>query len=195
MSLNNQTNITNFALHVPDNGLTEPFVVNVQSVILPSVRIPVTDTPTGKFGLGRSGLPGSTLEHDGISIRFLVDEDFNNYISIYKWMLSINNYITLHNTAWEPSGQPVAMTLHLLDNDKKDIVCTYHFYGAWPSDLGEIEFSYTEEGDPAISCLCLFQFKYFEIEKDGVVIRGRESIAQAGDNIQKARLGLHPSMR
>ncbi|QQK88035.1 tail completion protein [Providencia phage PSTRCR_127] len=195
MSLVNQTNITNFLVQIPDGQLTESFVLNVQSFILPGVRIPVTETPTGPMGLGRSMLPGSTFEHDGLSIRFLVDENFDSYVSLYKWMLTINNYITSHNTAWSPSGQPEALSLHILDNDKKDIVCTYHFYGTWPSDLGEIEFSYMEEGDPAISCLCIFQFKYFEIEKDGVIIKGRPTISEANVETYNTNIKLHPSMR
>lgn len=192
MSLYNQTNITNFQLVIPDNGLTKGFVANIQSFIIPSVRIPVTEAPSGPKGLGRSNLPGSTLEHDALSIRILVDKNFDSYLSIYKWMLTINNYLTSKNTAWKSSGQPEAISLHILDNDKKKILLTYNFIGAWPSDLGEIEMSYAEEGDPAIVCQCMFQFKYVEIEKDGKVIIGRPTINEVELG---SPIAVHPSMR
>lgn len=192
MSLYNQINQTNFRMDIPNGKETEAFVLNIQTTTLPGIRIPMTDTPLGKKGLGRAQLPGSTFEHDPLMIRFLVDEYMTSYIQMYRWMLGINNYVSHDNSYWV-TKQPEAVMLHVLDNDKKNIIMTYHMYGAWPSDLSELEFQYNEEGDPAITCMAILPFKYFEIEQDGKIITPRTPIKDF--NMNNFGQGVHPSMR
>lgn len=204
MSINyNQTNISNFVLDIPDANITKAFKLNVQSALIPGLRIPVTDTPSGTKGLGRAKLPGSTVEFDPLVCRFLVDEKLQSWIDLYKWMISINNYATLENTGWEDGVLPNFITLHILDNTKQNIVLSYHYYGAWVSDLSEIEYNYTEEGDPAVTCVATFQYKYFIVEKDGNIIDTRESIRDQittkSTNIspieESLKMSMHPSLR
>lgn len=194
MSLFNQTNITNFVLDIPDGGLTEAFVLNVQSFHIPGVRIPITDTVTGPKGQGRSLIPGSTFEHDPIEIRFLVDENLESWLQMYRWMLSLNNYVTQNSEAWQPNGQPEGIILHILDNSKTKIVLSFHFYGAWPTDLSSIEYSFSEEGDPAMICTCQMNFKYFEVIKDGKVMAHKPTIKAANEERLQS-FNMHPSMR
>lgn len=201
MSLSyNQTNITNFMLDIPDANITKAFKLNVQSALIPGIRIPVTQTPSGKMGLGRASLPGSTVEFDPLICRFLVDEKLQSWVDMYKWMIAINNYMTHDNVGWEDGVLPKFISLHIMDNSKKDIVMTIHYYGAWCSDLSEIEYNYTEDADPAISCVATFQYKYYVVEKDGVIIETRQSIQDqsnldgAGKPPEKP-IGIHPSMR
>ena len=195
MSLYNQTNTTNFILDIPDGKLTEAFVLNVQTANLPGMRIPVSDLPSDTQGLGRAQLPGSTFEHDQMPVRFLIDENFDSWLCMYRWMLSINNYINHNNTAWKPKGQPEAVTLHILNNDRTEIVLSYHMYGAWVSDMSEVEFNYTEETDLAMTCTAMIAFKYFEIEKDGIIISSRPNITDSIMSQQSSKMSVHPSMR
>lgn len=187
----NQTNATNFLIDIPDAGLTKAFQLNAQSAIIPGIRIPITETPAGVRGIARAQLPGSTLEHDPLVIRFLVDEDLEAWLQLYQWMLSINNYINFDSSAWKPGYVPPHVSLHILDNSKTKIVLSIHYYGAWCSDLGEIEYQYTEESDPAIVCQATFPYKYMQIEKNGKIISTRQSIEQSASS----RASLHPSMR
>ncbi|ARB05943.1 hypothetical protein fHeYen901_170 [Yersinia phage fHe-Yen9-01] len=189
--LQNQSNITNFVLDIPDSGLTKSFQLNVQSATLPGIRIPVTDTVSAPKGLGRAQLPGSTLEFDPVMIRFIVDENLESWLEMYQWMLTYNNYLTSENTAWGPGGTPEAVLLHILDNEKKNIVLTFILKSGWCSALSEIEYDYSQDGDPIVVCNATINYKYFEIEKDGRIITGRPSI-----NANKASApGVHPSMR
>ena len=182
MSTYNQTNVTNFLLEIPDANITKAFKLNIQSALIPGIRIPVTDAPSGSKGLGRASIPGSTFEMDPLIGRILVDEDMQAWIDLYTWMLSINNYITLENEGWKQGVLPQFITLHILDNSKTNIVCSYHFHGAWPSDVSEVEFNYTEESDIAINCIATFQYKYFEVEKNGVIINTRQAITDKLNN-------------
>ena len=194
----NQTNITNFYIDIPDANITSAFRLNVQSALIPGIRIPPTAVPAGTKGIARASLPGSTVEFDPLVCRFLVDENLDSWIDLYKWMLSINNYITYDSNGWTDGVLPKFVTMHILDNTKENIVMSIHYYGAWCSDLGEIEFNTTEDGDPAVTCVATFQYKYYVIEKDGVIINTRDSIREKGQNTgesPKTSMAVHPSMR
>ena len=86
--------------------------------------------------------------------------------------------------------------MHVLDNDKHDIVLTVRYIGGWVSDLSEIEYSLTEESDPAMVCVATLQYKYIEVEKDGIIITGRPSVNDTRESqYQQKVMGMHPSMR
>ncbi|ASD52059.1 tail completion and sheath stabilizer protein [Pseudomonas phage PspYZU05] len=184
----NQTNTTNFVVDIPDHGLTKAFTLNAQSAAIPGIRIPISELPSGTQGLGRAQLPGSTFEFDPLMVRFLVDENLESWLSMYKWMLSINNYITSENSNWTRRND-YFITVHILDNAKKNIVMSVHYYGAWCADLSEIEYNYTEDSDPAMICTAIIPYKYLLIEKNGVIIEKREN-----PELPKGP-GMHPSLR
>ncbi|ADG60056.1 gp3 tail completion and sheath stabilizer protein [Acinetobacter phage Acj9] len=176
MSAYNQTNKTNFAVDIPDAGITKAFVLNVSSALIPGISIPVTNMPTGQGGLGRANIPGSTFEFEPLVVRVLMDEDLQAWEDIYTWMLSINNYRTLYNEGWEPGVLPEFITLHIWNNSKTKILLSLHYYGAWPSTMGDLEFDFTDEGDPPVYANVTFQYKYFAVERNGVIIETRERI-------------------
>ncbi|WDS61692.1 tail completion protein [Cronobacter phage vB_Cdu_VP8] len=183
MSLFNYTHDTNFVLEIQDAGLTEQLTMGVLSCNLPSMRIPVTDIPTGPKGLGRSQVPGSTFEHDPCMVRIVVDENLNSFTEVYQWMLSINNYITHQNTAFYDGCQPVTAILHVLNNEKDKIVLSYAMHGVWPGDVSEIEFKYDDQGNPVMSMMVMLHFRYFELFKDGVIIKPRISVPEAQEKL------------
>lgn len=176
MSTYNQTNLTNFVIDIPDAGITQAFTLNIQQAAIPGMSIPVTNTALGNKGLGRANLPGSTFEFEPLVVRALVDENLQTWVDIYKWMISINNYISHDNEGWKPGYLPPFITLHVLNNDKTKPILSIHYYDAWPQMIGDLEFDSSVEGDPAMFALVTFQYKYFAIERDGVIISTRESI-------------------
>ena len=54
-----------------------------QSVTVPSLNLAVAEQPTMYRRLPE---PGDEVNYDDLSIRFLVDEDMKNYISIHNWL-------------------------------------------------------------------------------------------------------------
>lgn len=194
MTIFNTTNTTNFLLSIPDAGLTEAFELNVQSALIPGIRIPVTEAPTGTQGLGRAHLPGSTFEFDPLILRFLVDEDLDAWLQLYKWMLSINNYLTLRSDGWDEGVLPEFITLHVLDNTKRKPVISFHYYGAWCSELTELEYNLAEDGNPPITSTATFYYHFVKVEKDGVIIETRENkSAQLEQRITER--DIHPLLR
>lgn len=171
MALNNQSNITNFMLDIPASAGIKTMLMNVQSASIPGFRIPPTELPLGAQGTARQNIPSTTAEFDPLIVRILLDEDFNAYTEIYRWMISINDYARQTPSMWGTVDQPPAITLHVLNNSKRDIIASFNYYGAWPSEIGEIEYSYTEDGDVSVTFTVTFFFKYFEVEKEGELIR------------------------
>ncbi|QQM13894.1 tail completion protein [Acinetobacter phage Morttis] len=173
----NQTNITNFLLDVPDAGITEAFRLNVQTALIPGISIPTINTPLGKKGLGRANRPGTTFEFEPLVCRVLIDEKLDAWTDIYTWMLSLNNYLTHDNNGVLPGVLPDFISLHILSNDKVTPLMTIHYHNAWPQLIGDLEFNYTEEADPAIFANVTFQYSHFTVEKNGVIIETRKSIS------------------
>lgn len=187
----NQSNVTNFIVDIPDSGLTSSFSLNAQSATIPGFRIPSVETVTGPQGLGRALRAGTTFEHDPLIIRFLVDEEFESWLQMYKWMITTNNYLSGENTAQKSGGAPEFVTVHILDNSKTRIVLSVHYYKPFISDLSEVEFLYTEEGDPAMVCTATIPYVYMQVEKDGIIVSTRENI----NDVRKERIACHPSLR
>lgn len=201
MSQYNQTNARNFQLDIPDAELTRGFKTNIQSALVPGLRIPVTDGPGGNKGLSRSKLPGSTIEFDPLIIRFLVDEKLDSWVELYQWALSINNYLKDDDSgsAWIKGNIPEFITLNILDNSNTDIIMSINYYGAWISEIGELDFTYTDENDMAITCTATFNYKYYTIERNGIVIDSKQSIAESansrGAGTDISGISLHPNLR
>lgn len=164
----NQTNTTNFVVSIPNSNKNSGFYLNAQAAPIPGIRIPITETVTGPMGLGRAQRAGVTFEYDPLVVRFIVDEHMKSWLSMYEWMLATNNYLTGVNTAQDTG--PEYITLYILDNSKTEIVMSVNFYKPWISDLSEIEFSYTEESDPAMICTATIPYTYFQVEKEGRLI-------------------------
>lgn len=173
----NQTNITNFRLDIPDAGISHAFSLNIQSALIPGISIPTVNTPLGKKGLARANRPGTSFEFEPLVCRVLIDEGLQAWIDIYTWMLSLNNYLTHDNNGVKPGVLPEFISLHIMSNDKTTILMTIHYHNAWPQMIGDLEFNYIEESDPAIFANVTFQYSHFTVEKNGVIIDTRKGIS------------------
>lgn len=163
----NQTSPTNFAVDIPDNDYTRGLKLQVQGVTLPGINIPITSLPINPQLVAH--IPGSAVEFDPMMLRIAVDEELKAYLGVYIWMLGTVDYVNADALRWQEREQ--AVSVHILDNSQSKVVCTFHFYGAWPSNLGELEMMYTEDVDVPVTCMVTFNFKYMEVEVDGKIIR------------------------
>lgn len=174
----NYTNPQNFQLEIPDGHLTKGFTLNIQGITIPSITIPSTKKPAGMYGLAVSDYPSSCVEFDPLVVRFVVDENLESYLNLYQWMLSIVDYNGGNSTAWKNSS-PEAVQVHILDNERRNIVSTFNFYGCWCSQVGELEYNYTNDMSETVVCTAILPFKTMSIEKDGKIIKPRPSISDA----------------
>lgn len=170
--LKNMSNKTNFIITAGKYKHLRNFELQIVSGDTPAFSVPVIDVPSRPMGISRGKVSGSTIEHEQITVRFIVDRELTSYIEVYKWMLRISNYRTGVNTAQLENEAPTAIQYHILDNVKKNIMLTFNLIHPIPTNLGSLEYSYDEEGDVAIYCTVTFDFKRAELELNGEIIVG-----------------------
>lgn len=193
-NLFNYANPSNWQIAIPDGQLTKGFTLNAQGVTLPAITIPPTKQVAGQYGLAVADYPSSHVEFDPLVVRFIVDEHLESYLNLYTWMLSIVDYNNGNSTAWKDSI-PEAVQVHMMDNERRNIVCTFNFYGCWCSQLGELELTYTDDMHESLVCTAILPFKTMSIERDGQLIVPRPAIQAADRQRVEGIKAMHPAFR
>jgi hypothetical protein len=189
---NNLAMQTSFLLDFIDSNRLTVFKAQVQTVNIPSVSMSTaTIAVTPRLG---SSVAGSSMEFDQLQVQYLVDEDYESYIQLFKWMISINNPV---GDATLPSGggKPSTAILHLLNNNRTDNGTYLQFYNVFPSNLGSIDLAQNiSTSDPVIGTLTL-DFTYFDIFVNGVKITPYPIDSNAGGtNPSNRPAGGHPAL-
>ena len=147
---NNLAINNNFKIEIP--GATE-FNFFIQSINIPALAMSEVSTPNlGHYNY----FQGDSLQYDPLNFRFLVSEDFTNYIFIQKWLIDTrdNEY---------PEEFMKDITLHILNNNKlSNIIFTFH--NAFPTALGELELTSSLSDTEPLTCSSTFRYQYFTID-------------------------------
>lgn len=188
-AIKNFAHKTSFRLDIPDGGMTRSFQLNVQET-----QIPGMIAETVKLNLNpmmKSTIAGSGVSFDPLSVRIILDEEMEAYTDIFQWMMSTIDF--KNNVCTKPAFMPPFLLLHIIDNSKRKIVCTFKYIEPFPVSMGSADFSYSEDGNMAMQMDVQIAYKYFEIERNGVTISALPNTAAAPK--QSARQSLHPSLR
>lgn len=186
-AIKNYLHKTSFRLDIPNGNHTKSFQLNVQESSLPGMTMTSVNVMLNKQM--KSTIAGTGMQFDPLSVRIILDERLDAYTDIIQWMVSTTDFKT--NKSLHPSFMPKMVLVHIVDNAKKEIVCTFRYHDPFPVTMGSIDFSYSEDGNMAMQMDIQIAYKWFDIEKDGKVI-STQSPEQA-ENISS--IGLHPSFR
>jgi hypothetical protein len=118
------------------------------SVRIPEITLSLTQQPTY---LKDIDVPGGKLQYGDLSLRFLVDEDMVNYMSIHNWLLGLGfpesaeqyaNLIKDEDGIQDPKRAFSDGSLYILDNNynTNSIV---KFKDLFPVSLSSLEFDST----------------------------------------------------
>ena len=128
----------------------------------PSVNIGSIAMPTH---MGKHYEPGVGLEFGQLTVDFIVDEDMNNYFSVYSWMreCSIPSAepsapYPYANGAFFPFSDVVLMVLDNNMNGKYGVT----FVNAFPVSLGSVQFGTDIDQPIPARCSVSFQFDYMQ---------------------------------
>ena len=151
MSINsNPAYSTNFRLEIQNAPEVNYFI---QSTELPSLNLPAVPVP---YQDNTVYMPGDTLEFSPLVVQFIVDEDYDNYIYLYKWMLATRRGSKdLHFKD---------LTLHLLSNNKTQNI-NVCFVNSIPTDLSALSYDNSTTDVPPVLCTVSFRYHYFEFKK------------------------------
>ena len=119
-----------------------------------SARIPeiVLGTATQPSYLKNIDVPGDKLEYGDFSLRFLVDEELENYMAIHNWLTGLGfpetpkeykDLTTDSDNQRDPNEAFSDASLHILNSNYRDVAIV-KFEGMFPTSLTSLEFEATD---------------------------------------------------
>jgi hypothetical protein len=135
---------------------------SVYGAVIPSVTVPeITEQYAGQsFKISSHTRPA----YNNVTVNFTIDNKFNNYWVLYKWLDLLNNdkesvfdiddlsktYVSGNEKKERSSNPPDSymadMTLYAKDEFDKNVV-KFLYKNAFPVSLGQINYNYRTEGE------------------------------------------------
>jgi hypothetical protein len=153
-----------------------------QTAIIPEVLIPPVDMGTP---LSINKLPGDRITFSEFTINFLIDENMNNYISIWNWIIGLGfpeNYtqyqelLTSSQVSTQPdtADNPAIPQFGMLQGNYSDAtlqilgsnnvaVRTIHFVDLHPISLSSLEFKANTPDVQYLTGSATFGYTYFNL--------------------------------
>ena len=166
-------NKNNFRLLIDKIPTVEYYV---QSVNIPGLTF--NELAVGA-GVGLDAyFPGDKIEFGKLTVKFLVDEDLENFKEVYDWMNAIipiqdpADYSAYTATQKTPTGLMSGVDsdlnqysdITLVTNTNKNIPNKFfRFHDCFPTSLGELELISGSDSEP-VTCQVEFIFSYYDIE-------------------------------
>lgn len=150
-----------------------------QSASIPDISIGVREiqTPIKDYSI-----PGDKMTFGDLNLRFLVNEQLDNYYEIYKWLKGLTNpqawdeFYEYIQTVDEP-GRTTNFTKQMSDarllilNSNYNTVSSVNFKNIWPTSLSTLEFDSTVSDINYFTAEVNFKYSVYEItNSDGLII-------------------------
>jgi len=142
-----------------------------QSASIPQVEIGVREitTPVKEYSV-----PGDKMTFGDLSLRFLVNEDMDNYFEIYKWLKGLTNpkvqsdfakYISTVDEKGRSSQFMKTMSdaRLLVLNSNYNSIATINFYNIFPTSLTTLEFDASATDINYFTAEVNFRYTIYEI--------------------------------
>ena len=129
-----------------------------QGVNLPGLTAGITIQPSPFVDIKRSG---DKVEFEELNVRWVVDEDMESWISIFRWMQE--NSSTENTTQFNSDTEFSDATLTILSNSNKPILRAV-FKDCFPVSVGQIDFDSASE-EASILVDATFSYTTYDIKK------------------------------
>ena len=142
-----------------------------QSASIPEVGIGVREIPTP---VKDYSVPGDKMVFGDLNLRFLVNEDMDNYFEIYKWLKGLTNpkvqsdfakYIATVDEKGRDSQFMKTMSdaRLLVLNSNYNSIATVNFYNIFPTSLTTLEFDASATDINYFTAEVNFRYTIYEI--------------------------------
>ena len=128
---------------------------SIIEVILPSVSIGTAYRGTA---IKELAVAGNTFNIDTLSVRYLLDQDFTNYMLALSWIISLKNPKAVDSDPLDFSD----IAVHILDN-KSNPNQVYILEDCFPISISEIEFQTQMSDNNPITFTMNFQVNNINI--------------------------------
>lgn len=122
-------------------------IANVTEFNHPSVRSPAALQSARDVNIPH---PGTKLNFDPLTVRVLLDNKMVVYKSIYDWIVN--------NATKEVSERDLTLTLYNMNENPTGNI---KYLNAFPTDLGPISFSSTDQNDTTLFSDVTFSYSHF----------------------------------
>ena len=139
------------------------FTYLVQSVNLPTLTLGSSTVNTPFVALS---IPGTQLTFGTLSLTFLVDEDMQSWLELYNWIVQLGNPKG-YNKVGTLTGKPGSVTSTTSDatlfikSNSNNSNLRFDFVDVYPTDLGEMNFT-TTENQEFVTSTVTFNYGYYE---------------------------------
>lgn len=152
--------VTNFRLTIPKvrKGVFFCTEVSFPSMTMEPIKMPVPLAPAMKFF-------GDKIEHGELGVKFIVNEDFSNWLEMADWFSKSLNYYGFFQ-----DGSQARMLNEIVDsaqililNNKKNPVARILFDGLMITGLGGMGMNSAVADNTILVCDATFQFTSYDI--------------------------------
>ena len=162
----NQLNVVSFDISFSRLPAVQYFC---QRISLPTIVLGETNEPSPFLNLP---LEGDTLTFEAMSLSFIVDEDLQNYISIYEWMTALGfpreygQFAVLKEPSTGSTTTKYSDLTIVLHTNKSNPNYRIRFTDCFPTSISSIQFDATPTGMDPIIVDATIKFRgQFDIEK------------------------------
>lgn len=146
---NNQLTSSRFTLTISGDEFRD-VVAAITEFTHPGVNSNAVAQPARQIKIPRVG---SSIEYEPLVVRVLLDSDMNIYSAIYDWLR--DNIETEEETE-----RDLTLTIYNKNGGReKDI----RYLGAFPTSIGPLQFTSTDQNDTIVSADITFAYSHFEI--------------------------------
>jgi hypothetical protein len=151
---------------VCNGGNLERLQMSIWGFVVPEIKINVADKPYNGQVLKFSGL--SRPAYPNVNIRFTVDNKFDNYFILYKWLDIQNDDVrsTFDGKTLDIQSKGLlhdyssTFSIYSLD-EYNNPTARWDYYNAFPISIGSIEASYRETKE--LECNFSFEFNQLKM--------------------------------
>lgn len=105
---------------------------HLQTVEIPTVSVQRVEAPWMQH---QPSLTGDRVIFDPLTVRFIIDENLENYSKLFDWILE-----TVHENSQSKMKKDLSLLIY---NNSNNLNKTIQFIGAFPVSLSPVEFSST----------------------------------------------------
>lgn len=127
-----------------------------QNAQIPDINAPSAEIPTRFRPIPIAGSGG--VRFGDLRVRFLIDEDMTNYLSIHDWIRK-NNLADEMDTNSDPEYSDGQLTI-LNSNNKSNLFVRYE--NLFPIDLSEVSFDVSDEEAQYITAEVTFKYSSYQ---------------------------------
>ena len=140
---------------------------NITECEIPGITLGRVEMAT-PFGVPIKVL-GDSITFDDFTFTFIVDEDFDNYIKIFQWILAAKQSLNLLSPAdqittaekfFKNNNWYAVCELYILTN-KKNLNKKVRFYDCFPTNISQIAFSVRDDAVPVV-CSITMSYGWFD---------------------------------